>query len=73
MEYFNKQVKSPPYKELLHLELHVMRTITSLKGESLVQVFLQHGGLLDALEQSSVHSLLIGLALLRHGGLDQST
>ena len=60
-------------KHLSDLELHVMRAITSLKGESLVQVLLQHGGLLDALEQSSVNSLLVDLALLRHGGLNQST
>ena len=53
----------------MHLELHVMRTITSLEGESLVQVLLQHGNLLDALHQLSIHSLLVGLALLRNDGL----
>ena len=48
-----------------------MRAVTSLESESLVQVLLEHGSLLDALEQSSVHSLLVGLALLRNGGLEK--
>ena len=55
----------------MHLELHIMRTVTSLEGESLMEVLLEHGGLLDALEQGSVHSLLVGLALLRNGGLEK--
>ena len=64
----NKQCKSPQHSSM-HLELHVMRTITSLEGESLVQVLLQHGNLLDALHQRSINSLLVGLALLRNDGL----
>ena len=51
------------------LELHVMRTLTSLQSESLVEVLLQHGHLLDALHQLSIHSSLRGLALLRNLGL----
>ena len=64
----NKQL-SNLHKYQSDLELHVMRTVTSLKSESLVQVLLQHRNLLDALHQLGIYSLLICLALLRNDGL----
>ena len=46
-----------------------MRTLTSLQSESLMQVFLHHGHLLNALHQLSIDGSLGGLALLRDLGL----
>ena len=51
------------------LELHIVRTITSLQGESFMKVFLEHGNLFNALDQSSIDSFLVGLAFFRNGGL----
>lgn len=51
------------------LELHIMRTVTLAESELLVKVLLEHGDLLHALDEGSIHSLLVGLALLRDHGL----
>ena len=69
----NKQTISPQQIEFMHLELHVMRAITSVESESLVKILLQHGHLLNTLHQSSIHSLLVSLTLLRDDGLQIST
>lgn len=52
-----------------YLELHIMRTVTLAESELLVKVLLEHGDLLHALDEGSIHSLLVGLALLRDHGL----
>ena len=46
-----------------------MRTVPLAESELLVKVLLEHGNLLHALDEGSIHSLLIGLALLRDHGL----
>jgi hypothetical protein len=57
------------------LELEEVRNIVSRKAEASVEVEVELGGLLDGLQESGVHALLIGNSLSVHGllGLDESS